>query len=54
MSVLLPYMGLFGPISICIAAIFWLCVIKFTSSPDDVILHERRVSRSLKSEVSRI
>ena len=54
MLVILPYLGLFGPISVCLAAIFWLCVIRFTSSQDDVILHERQVSRHHKAEVSRI
>ncbi len=54
MSALLPYLGLFGPISVCIAAIFWLFVMRFAGSRNDVVSHERQNSPTQIATVSRI
>ncbi len=44
MSALMPYLGLFGPITLCITAVFWLFVMRWAGSRDDVITHEKRIS----------
>ncbi len=54
MSALLPYLGLLGPLSICLAVVFWLFVLRFASSQKDDVVHERRVSRPQMTVISRI
>ena len=54
MSAYLPYLGLFGPISVILAAICAVALFKRATSGSEIISHERRVSLSPRTIISRI